>query len=110
LEDRPLSPKLDEIPCEFTDSGEIGRPALNLLWIAGATNLALSNWLAFWRQGDLRNVREFRGWSASLFRIERSHGPKMCAGEAVATQVLLEIGPAIRNIVFDILGGEDAHT
>jgi len=34
----------------------------------------------------------------------------MCAGEAVATQVLLEIGRAIRNIVIDILGGEDAHT
>jgi len=77
---------------------------------AGTTNLALSNWLTFWRQGELRNVREFRGWSVLLFRTEHSHDPKMGTGEVVATQVLLEIGRAIRNIVIDILGGEDAHT
>jgi hypothetical protein len=61
-------------------------------------------------EGELRNVREFRGGSALLFRTEHSHGPKTGAGEVVATQVPLEIERAIRNIVVDIPGGEDAHT
>ena len=103
-------PKLNEIPCQFAVSGEIGLPALNSLWIAGTTNLALPTWLTFRRQGELRNVRGFRCGSVLLLRTEHSHDPKMGTGEVVATQVLLEIGRAIRNTVIDIPGGEDAHT
>ena len=103
-------PKLNESPCQFAVSGKFGRPAINSLWIAGTTNLALPNWLTFRRQGELCNVRGFRGGSVLSFRAEHSHDPRMGTGEVVATQVLLEIGRAIRNTVIDIPGGEDAHT